>query len=56
MIGFGLGWQELMIMLFIVLLLFGSTKLPILMRSIGLSLNEFKRGMNDPGDDLAQKE
>jgi sec-independent protein translocase protein TatA len=54
MIGFGLGWQELMIMLVIVLLLFGSTKLPALMRSFGQGINEFKRGMNDPGDDLAQ--
>lgn len=44
----GLGWQELLIVLFIVLLLFGSTKLPQLMRSLGQGVGEFKSGMKDP--------
>ena len=43
----GLGWQELLIVLFIVLLLFGSTKLPQLMRSLGQGVGEFKSGMKD---------
>jgi sec-independent protein translocase protein TatA len=43
----GIGWQQLLILAFIVLLLFGSAKLPTLMRDMGRSLNEFKRGMKD---------
>ena len=53
MIGFGIGMQEMMILLVIVLLLFGSSKIPALMRGFGQGINEFKRGMNDPSDDLA---
>jgi len=43
----GIGWQQLLILALIVLLLFGSAKLPTLMRDMGRSLNEFKRGMKD---------
>ena len=57
MLGFGMpGIQEMMIFLVIVLLLFGSSKLPGLMRSMGQSVNEFKRGMNDTGDDVADND
>ncbi|MEW4566177.1 twin-arginine translocase TatA/TatE family subunit [Bremerella sp. JC770] len=55
--GFGMpGVQEMIIILAIFLLLFGSTKLPGLMRSMGQSVNEFKRGMNDASDDSADQE
>lgn len=54
LVGFGMpGVQEMIIILAIFLLLFGSTKLPGLMRSMGQSVNEFKRGMNDTTDDGA---
>ncbi len=54
LVGFGMpGVQEMVIILAIFLLLFGSTKLPGLMRSMGQSVNEFKRGMNDSSDDSA---
>ncbi len=43
--------MQLLILLFIVLLLFGSAKLPSLMRNIGRSANEFKRGMADTKDE-----
>ena len=42
---FGLGFQELLIILVILLLLFGSSKLPALARSLGTSINEFKEGI-----------
>ncbi|MEW4452277.1 twin-arginine translocase TatA/TatE family subunit [Bremerella sp. JC817] len=57
MLGFGMpGVQELAIILVICLLLFGSSKLPGLMRSMGQSVNEFKRGMNDQSDDSSDHE
>ncbi|MHC2066663.1 twin-arginine translocase TatA/TatE family subunit [Bremerella sp. T1] len=52
----GIGPQEMIIILVIFLLLFGSTKLPGLMRSMGQSVNEFKRGMDDTSDDSADRE
>jgi sec-independent protein translocase protein TatA len=42
-----LGFSELMVILFIVLLLFGPKKLPELARGLGKGLNEFKRAAND---------
>ena len=40
------GW-EILIVLFVVLLLFGSTRLPQLARGMGKSINEFKKGISD---------
>jgi sec-independent protein translocase protein TatA len=45
--GGRLGGGELLVILFIVLLLFGSTKLPQLARSLGKSLSEFKKGKEE---------
>lgn len=46
---FGLGPMELLIVLAIVLLLFGSTKLPKLARSLGQAQREFKEGVAEDG-------
>ena len=48
---FGTGPVELAIIGGIVLLLFGSSKLPTLMRNLGKSTTEFKRGMNESLDE-----
>lgn len=48
---FGLpGHFEALIVLAVILLLFGH-RLPGMMRSMGRSVVEFKRGIRDPGDD-----
>ena len=44
---FGLGYQELLIILVIVLILFGAQRLPGLARSLGSSVTEFKKGVSD---------
>lgn len=42
-----IGTQELLIILVIAMFLFGSAKLPQLMRNLGRSATEFKKGMRD---------
>ena len=44
------GWMEMAIVLVIFMVLFGN-RLPGTMRSLGKSLVEFKKGMNETGDD-----
>ena len=55
------GGQELLIILFVVLLLFGAKKLPELSRALGKSLGEFKKGQRegdaaDEADEVEKKE
>lgn len=44
---FGLGSQELLIILVIIVLLFGASKVPELARSLGKAKKEFKKGMEE---------
>jgi len=39
---FGLGFAELLIIIFLVLLFFGGKKIPQIMRGIGQGISEFK--------------
>ncbi len=48
---FGLGFGELLIILFIVLLFFGGKKIPQIMRGIGQGINEFKKAKNSKSSD-----
>ncbi|KKS07053.1 MAG: Sec-independent protein translocase protein TatA [candidate division WWE3 bacterium GW2011_GWE1_41_27] len=47
---FGIGTQELLLVLLIVLVLFGSTKLPQLARGIGQFINELRKGLKGIDD------
>ena len=49
-----LGAPELLIILVIVLLVFGGTKLPKLARSLGQAQNEFKKGVEEGDADAAE--
>lgn len=42
----GLGFQEILIIALIVLLLFGGKKIPELMKGLGKGVKSFKDGMN----------
>lgn len=50
LIGMPGGW-ELILIVFVLLLIFGSTKLPQLARGMGKSINEFKRGLGEGRED-----
>lgn len=45
----GLGWQELVIVLVIVMIIFGAGKLPEVARSLGQGVKEFKKEAADDG-------
>lgn len=47
---FGLGFQELLIVLVIVLVLFGATRLPELGRGIGQAIKNFKKSTSEPDE------
>ena len=51
LLGFGPGPMEMALIAGVILLLFGSAKLPTLMRNLGRSTNEFKRGMSESSFD-----
>lgn len=46
---FGLGVPELILILLILLLLFGASRLPKLSRSLGESVRELRKGLSDDG-------
>jgi sec-independent protein translocase protein TatA len=48
--------MELLIILVVILLLFGAKRLPDLARSLGKSLNEFKRGREEGSKSLREPE
>ena len=51
-----LGPTELIIVLVIVLVLFGSTRLPKLARSLGQASKEFKKGVHEDEDEDEETE
>ena len=44
---FGIGVQELLLILFIVLILFGAKKVPELARGLGNAVREFRKATKD---------
>ena len=50
---FGLGWQELVIVLVIIMIIFGAGKLPEVVKSLGQGVKEFKQESAGATDSLA---
>lgn len=51
---FGLGGQELLIILAIVLVLFGGKKIPELMRGVGKGVGELQKGVEEGKRSMAE--
>lgn len=49
---FGIGTQEIIFIILIVLLFFGGKKIPELMKGIGKGVRSFKEGMNSVERDI----
>ena len=49
----GLGWQELVIVLVIIMIIFGAGKLPEVAKSLGQGVKEFKQESGTGTDSLA---
>jgi len=42
-----IGWQEILLILLIALLLFGARKIPDLAKSLGKGIREFRKGLRE---------
>jgi sec-independent protein translocase protein TatA len=51
---FGLGMQELIIIMVIVVVLFGATRLPQLGSGIGQAIKNFKQGINEQAKEVEE--
>ena len=51
---FGLGGQELILILLIVLLLFGAQKLPELAKGLGKGIKEFKKAQSEIEEEFSK--
>ena len=53
---FGLGLQELLVILVIALVIFGPSKLPQIGSGLGKAIRDFKKGVTESSDEDADKE
>ncbi len=53
---FGLGWQELLIVLIIVLILFGAGRVAVIMRDLGRGVRSFREEITRKSDGESGKE
>lgn len=51
---FGLGTQELLIILVLVMIIFGAGKLPQVGGALGKGLRNFKKGVKEADDDIEE--
>lgn len=51
----GLGMQEILLILLVVLIFFGGKKIPEMMRGLGQGVRSFKEGMEGSSDKKAEE-
>lgn len=51
----GLGTQELLVVLIIILVLFGGAKLPQMMKGLGEGMREFRKATRDDDEETIEK-
>lgn len=56
MIMFGIGTQEILLIVLIVLIFFGGKKIPELMRGLGKGVRSFKEGMKGIEKEVEKEE
>ncbi len=52
----GIGAQELLLILLVLLLLFGAKKIPEIAKGLGKSVSEFKKGMRDIEEEIKKED
>lgn len=50
-----IGWQEILLILLIALLLFGAKRIPDLARGLGKGIREFRKGLSEIDKPLEQE-
>jgi sec-independent protein translocase protein TatA len=53
---FGIGATELLLIILVIVLLFGSRKIPEIARGLGRSMSEFKKGMREGEEESGEGE
>jgi sec-independent protein translocase protein TatA len=48
-----LGWPEILLIVFVVLILFGAKRIPEMMRAMGQGVKEFKKATRDITDEIS---
>ena len=51
----GIGMQEVLLIVFVVLLFFGGKKIPELMKGLGKGVRSFKEGMNNMEKEIEEE-
>ncbi|MCK4673635.1 MAG: twin-arginine translocase TatA/TatE family subunit [Candidatus Stahlbacteria bacterium] len=50
-----IGWQEILLILLIALLLFGAKKIPDLAKGLGKGIREFRKGLSEIENPIEEK-
>jgi sec-independent protein translocase protein TatA len=52
----GIGAQEILLILLVLILLFGARKIPEIARGLGRSVSEFKKGVREVDEEIKKEE
>jgi len=48
----GIGWQEILVILLVVLILFGAKRIPEIARGLGHGIRDFRSAVKDSADEI----